>query len=51
MFEIYNTKISYLNLFLFFIIIVVSTKLYYSCCDYSGLVKKMNKISLTEIGE
>lgn len=40
----------YLNLLLFVLLIFAIITSYYNRCDYSNLVEKMNKISLTEIG-
>jgi hypothetical protein len=40
----------YLNLFLLIIVVIAIKTAYYSRCDYSNLVEKINKLSLTEIG-
>jgi hypothetical protein len=49
----FSTKINliYLNLFLLLLVIIAIKVAYYSRCDYSNLVTKMNELSLTEIGE
>ena len=40
----------YLNIFLLIIVIIAIKTAYYSHCDYSNLVEKINILSLTEIG-
>lgn len=40
----------YLNLFLLLLVFIISYRAYRYRCDYSKLVKKLNQLSLTEIG-
>jgi hypothetical protein len=46
----YILNVYYVNLFLLLLVIITITITYYSRCDYTNLVAKMNQLSLTEIG-